>query len=340
MQMSGDEMPAMRQGEKNMGSFTRRILMMLGLVCPLSLATPSYAQDKPTIRVSSLTLPVFNPIVWNIMKARGFDAKNGFNLDIKAYPSISAFYAAFATGETDALVGGPTILQKLSLEGVPVKIIATGLTLSDLVIFARDPAIKSLADLRNKQLAIDMGGSQYQVVAMYANARGLKLGQDITVINGNFAVSRAQLEAGRVEAAMVIEPLATIILKQNPDWRIILNGNEAWTELTGQAGWEITAAMRADAIQRMPDTPKRLIAALQDVAQFIRSDTDAADKLANETVKLPPGILKAAVESKRWDFDVRPAWGPDRKVIWDMLQRAVAAGFYSKLPDEAIIYVP
>ena len=49
--------------------------------------------------VSSLTLPVFNPIVWNIMKARGFDAKHGFELDIKAYPSISAFYAAFSTGE-------------------------------------------------------------------------------------------------------------------------------------------------------------------------------------------------------------------------------------------------
>ena len=121
------------------------------------IATPR-AQDKPTIRVSSLTLPVFNPIVWNIMKARGFDAKNGFQLEIKTYPSISAFYAAFATGETDVLVGGPTILQKLYLEGVPVRIIGTGLTLSDLVIFASDPNIKSLADLKGKKLAIDMGG--------------------------------------------------------------------------------------------------------------------------------------------------------------------------------------
>jgi hypothetical protein len=46
------------------------------------------------IKVSSLTLPVFNPLVWNIMKARGFDAKHGFELDIHAYPSISAFTPA------------------------------------------------------------------------------------------------------------------------------------------------------------------------------------------------------------------------------------------------------
>jgi hypothetical protein len=52
------------------------------------------------------------------MKAKGFDAKNGFELDIHAYPSISVFYAGFATGETDALIGGPTIFQKLYQEGV------------------------------------------------------------------------------------------------------------------------------------------------------------------------------------------------------------------------------
>ncbi|MFL6972991.1 MAG: ABC transporter substrate-binding protein [Xanthobacteraceae bacterium] len=313
--------------------------LIAALVVALVSATAS-AQDKPRLRVSSLTLPVFNPIVWNIMKERGFDAKNGFELEIRPYPSISAFYAAFATGETDVLVGGPTILQKLYLEGVPVRIIATGLTLSDLVVFVRDPSIKSLADLKGKQMAADMGGSQYQMVAIYAGAKGLKLGREITIVNGNFAVSRAQLEAGRVDAAVIAEPMATSIMLQNPDWKVIFNGAEGWKELTGQDGWEIVTAMRADAIQRVPLAPKMMIAALQDVAGFIRTETDAADKLANETVKLPAGVLKSAVTGKRWDFDVRPALGPDRKAIWDMMERAVQAGFYEKMPDEKIIYVP
>ena len=85
------------------------------------LAPQAEAQQKPVIKVSSLTLPVFNPLVWNIMKARGIDAKHGFELDIHAYPSISAFYAGFATGETDALIGGPTIFQKLYQEGVQLR---------------------------------------------------------------------------------------------------------------------------------------------------------------------------------------------------------------------------
>jgi ABC-type nitrate/sulfonate/bicarbonate transport system substrate-binding protein len=204
-----------------------------------------------------------------------------------------------------------------------------------------DPNISKIADLKGKQLAADMGGSQFQVVKIYANAKGIELGKDITVVNANFAVARAQLEADRVEAALVIEPLASIILKQNPSWKVIFNGAEGWKEITGQDGWEIVPAMRTDAIQRIPAGPKMLLAALQDVANVLHKETDAADKIAVDTVKLPPGILKAAVDSKRLHMIVEPAWEPaTRKSIVDMMERAVKAGFYQKMPDDKIIYAP
>ncbi len=326
-----------------MTMFSRRSFAMLATACALAFigTTASHAQQRPKIAASSLTLPVFNPLVWNIMKARGLDAKHGFELDAKPYPSISAFYAAFATGETDVLIGGPTILQKFYQEGVPLRIFGTGFTLSDLVVFAKDPKINSLADLKGKQLAADMGGSQFQVIKMYANAKGIELGKDITVINANFAVARAQLEADRVEAALVIEPIASIILRQNPTWKMIFNGAQGWKEITGQDGWEIVPAMRADAIQRVPNAPKMLLAALQDVAKVMHSETDAADKIAVDTLKLPPGILKAAVDSKRLHMIVEPAWEPaTRKSIVDMMERAVKAGFYQKMPDDKIFYAP
>jgi ABC-type nitrate/sulfonate/bicarbonate transport system substrate-binding protein len=321
----------------------RGFAAVLACVAALTLgsALNAQAQQKPVIKVSSLTLPVFNPLVWNIMKARGIDAKHGFELDAKAYPSISAFYAAFATGETDVLIGGPTILQKLYQEGVPVRIIGTGFTLADLVIFAKDEKIKSLADLKGKQLAIDMGGSQFQVTKIYANAKGIDLGKDIITVNANFAVARAQLEAGRVDAALVIEPLASISAKQHPDWHVIFNGAQGWKEITGGDGWEIVTAMRADAIAKNPKAPQMLLAALQDVADVMHNDTAAGDKIANETLKLPPGILTAAVESKRLQMIIKPAWDPaTRKSITDIMERAVKTGFYEKMPDEKIIYTP
>jgi NitT/TauT family transport system substrate-binding protein len=325
-----------------MSVMSRRAFAAAAAALALSLAgTSAQAQQPPVIRASSLTLPVFNPLVWNVMKTQGFDKKNGFELDAKSYPSISAFYAAFATGETDVLIGGPTILQKLYYEGVPVRLVSTGFTLADLVVFTKNPQIKSLADLKGKQLAADLGSSQYQIIKIYTNAKGIDLGKDITVVNANFAVARAQLEADRVDAALVIEPLASIILKQNPDWKIIFSGAEGWKELTGEDGWEVAAAMRADAIAKNPKGPEMLVGALKDTAAFMNSNTAEADKIANETVKLPPGILTAAITSKRFNMIVQPAWEPKaRKELTDLMERAVKAGFYEKMPGNDIFYTP
>jgi len=305
-----------------------------------ALATPSLAQAKPKIKVGSLTLPVFAPIIINIMKAKGFDAKNGFEADVTVYPGFAAYYAGLATGEVDTLIGGPTYFQKLRLEGVPLQIIATGATLADLVIITKDPAIKSIADLKGKQLAADMGSGQFQILSIIAKSQNIDMAKDMTLVTANFAVARAQLAAGRVEAAMIIEPIATMMIKEDPSLKIIFNANDEWKKLTGFPGWELVYAMREDAIKKTATAPKIFLAALEDVSKFLVSDPDACDKIATETVKLPPGILKEAVLAKRWEFDAKPAWGAERKGIWDTFERAVAAGFHPKLPDEAIIYAP
>lgn len=318
---------------------TLGLAIALAPLVSTNLTTPARAQEKLTIKVSGLTLPVIAPLVWNIMKARGLDEKNGFTLAIQPYPSISAYYAGFATGETDVVLGGPTVIQKLYQEGVPARIVGTGFTLGDLVIFAKDPAIKSLADLKGKQIAMDMGSAQFQVVKIYALAKGIDLGKDIAVINANFAVARAQLEAGRVDAAMVIEPLASIITKQNADWKMIFNGAEAWKEITGETGWELVPAMRAGLIEKDPSAPKKLIAALQDVAKVIHEETAAADAIGAETTKLPPGILAAAIGSGRLQFTVKPLSDAGaRKSVKDMMDLAVKAGFYTQVPDDTIFY--
>jgi ABC-type nitrate/sulfonate/bicarbonate transport system substrate-binding protein len=324
-----------------------RILAAVGLALVLTITltitwavAPIAAQEKPKIKVGSLTLPVFAPIVVNIMKAKGFDAKNGFELEAVTYPSIAAYYAGLSTGEVDTLIGGPTFFQKLRLEGVPIKIVATGATLSDLLVLTADPSFKTLADLKGKQIAADMGSGQYQILAIYAASKGLDLKKDITIVNANFAVARAQLAAGRVEAAMVIEPIATMMMKENPSLKPVFEANKAWKELTGSEGWELVYAMREDSIKRVPAMPKMFLGALQDVSAFLKSSPDEADKIASETVKLPPGVLKEAVASGRWAFDAKPAWGDERKVIWNMLERAVQAGFHPKVPDETFIYVP
>jgi ABC-type nitrate/sulfonate/bicarbonate transport system substrate-binding protein len=314
----------------------------LAAALALAVAPAATAQEKVKIRAAALTLPVFNPIIVNLMKEKGLDARHGLDMEVKTVPSIAALYASLATGEVDTtVVGGPTVFQKMRNEGVPLRIVATIVPQSDLVIITANPGVKSLADLKGKTLAADMGSQQYQAVAIYGRSKGLTVGTDVTVVQASFPLARTQLAAGRVDAAMVIEPIATMMLKENPQYRMIFNGGEAWRELTGEEGWELVVPLREEFIKRAPGAVAKWIAALQDVQAFIKQNVDEADAIVARTVKLPPGIFKEAIASKRWVVDVRPAWGAkERKTIWDMFERAVAAKYLEKLPDEAIIYAP
>lgn len=298
------------------------------------------AQSAVTIRAASLTLPVVNPVVVNVIKAQELDSRHQVNLDIRAYPSISSFYAALATGEVDTLIGGPIVLQKLRNEGADVKIVSTMMRLSDLVVLARDPEIKTVADLKGRSLAADMGSQQYQVLALYAHELGMDLKRDATVMQANYALARGQLAAGRVDAAMVIEPIATAMLKEDEELKIIFNGDEAWAEITGAPGWELVAAMSGKFIDTAPEAVERWVAVLDEVAKFMHGHPEETDAIAARTAKLQPGLMSEILAEKRWEFEVHPAWGEERRTMQDMIDRAVAAGFISKPSDDGIFHVP
>ena len=55
---------------------------------------------------------------------------------------------------------------------------------------------------------------------------------------------------------------------------------------------------------------------------------------------MPSGVFKAGVQSGRLQFDVLPAAGAERDVIWGMFKVAVDTGYLPKLPGEDSIYQP
>src|SRR5260370_10073806 len=129
---------------------------------------------------------------------------------------MSAVDPALATGRGSTGVGGRFVLRRMGNEGWPPRITATGVRNSDWFIITADPSLKSLPDLKGKTLAADMGSQQYQVAAIYGRSNGLTLGTDITVVQASFPLARTQLAAGRGDSSRVIEPIATMMLLENP----------------------------------------------------------------------------------------------------------------------------
>jgi NitT/TauT family transport system substrate-binding protein len=314
-------------------------LAIAGVAAVLA-ASSAPAQEPVKVKIGRLGFPSLSTMMIDIVKDQGLDRKHGLDVEPVTLGAVSAYYAALATGEVDMVPAGPHVLQKMRLEGVPIKVALTYARLNALAVITADPAIKTIADLKGRSIAADMGSSEYQVLALYGKTQGVVFGKDVTVVQAGPPLARTQLQAKRVDAAMTWEPSATLTLRDNPQYRTILTGDTAWKSIAKADGWELIVAVREDFLKKSPDAIARLLRMFQDGQRFIKANLDDADRIVVGSVKLPAGIFKEAVASGRLVYDVLPAWEAERAVIWDMFKTAVDVGYLPKLPDEGAIYRP
>jgi len=317
----------------------------LGLgIAALALATGAAADAAELAKVNfaRLSFPSHVGMATDILKEQGFDRKHGLDVELRNFGAVGAFYAAQATGEADAGIGGPLVYQKMRLEGAPIRIIATLVDMTSMVVIAKDPAIRSLTDLKGKTIAAAVAASEYQVLSVVAKTKGLIMGKDVTVVPADPPLARTQLAAGRVDAAMTWEPAATLTMRDNPAYRVIFNAKQGWREITGKDGWLLVLGANETFIRRSPELIPRLVAAFRDVAQFMKTNPDDADRIISKSISLPPGAFKEMLLTPRVVFDVRPTTDPAaRDSIWEVIKVAVAEGFYKQpVPDQSILYVP
>ena len=107
------------------------------------------------------------------------------------------------------------VLQKMRLEGVPIKMVAAMVDMTSMSVIAKNPAIKSIADLKGKTIAADMASSEYTVLSLYGKHKGVGFGTDVTVVQAGPPLVRTQLAADRVDAGMTWEPTLTMTMRDN-----------------------------------------------------------------------------------------------------------------------------
>ncbi len=318
-----------------------RTLLFLGMAAVFTGQGAAGAAELTRIKMGNLAFPSLISVILSIVKDQGLDRKHGLELEMHPFAAPAAQLAAQATGETDAGPNGPLVLQKMRLEGAPLQVVTTLAGLSAMVVITRNPQVHSLADLRGKSLAADVGSAEFQILDTYARSKGLDLRRDLSLVPAGPPLARTQLSAARVDAAMTWEPTATLTMRDSPDYRVIMNGGTAWRQLTGQEGWELVISMREDFARGHPDAVARLVDVLQDARRFTTTNVDDADRIAAAAVKLPPGVLKEALRAGRIVSDPQPAWTPAvRDSLWTMFKAAVAGGFLKAMPEPAAIYSP
>jgi NitT/TauT family transport system substrate-binding protein len=330
----------MRRSTKPFGPWLSVVIMVVAAVAGAAAMAP--AQEPVRFKVANLGFPSHSAMIINVLKEKGFDRKHGVDVEVKVYGAVSAYYGSTASGETDGAPGGPLVFQRMRLEGVPLKIAATLVDMTSMSVVTKDPAIKTLADLRGKTIAADMASSEYSVLSLYAKKQGLALGKDVTVVQAGPPLVRTQLIADRVDAGMTWEPTATMTMRDNPAYRIIFNGKQAWREITGKDGWLLALGVREDWIAKNAAHLPRVIAAFDEAARYMVANPDDCDRILQQAIKLPPGAFKDMITAPRVVFRVIATSDPSaRETLWEVIKVGIAEGYFKEpVKDQAVIHVP
>src|SRR5208282_1700276 len=213
--------------------FRRGIWVLFAALCLLPVGSlAARAQPLTPVTIVVFSAPSLGAFLPPVIKAKNFDKQNG--LDI-SFPERTpdAYATEFNTGEFD--LGGSAAVLTVGLADVRGVKAAYLFNLFDYwgAVVTQRPDIKTLADIKGKQIAAARGTTNYSMFAWFAQQQGLAP-DSFTVVNTATPGLVGYALADRADAVQLWEPAYALVTAERPAIRTIdLNIAKVWRAFTG-----------------------------------------------------------------------------------------------------------
>lgn len=137
-------------------------------------------------------------------------------------------------GEHDYFASPLPVTAKLFNKGLDIKMtnaVAWGVG----TVVTSDPSIKTLEDLRGKEILMPLKSSPVDVFFQYfMDKKGMKAGKDYTLIDSNLVETSNMMVGGQAKYAVMIEPQISAAKVKNPDLVEAIHLEEEWEKIYGE----------------------------------------------------------------------------------------------------------
>jgi sulfonate transport system substrate-binding protein len=166
---------------------------------------------------------------------------------------------------------------------------------AEALVVPRDSALKSVADLKGKRVALNKGSNVHYLLVKLLEKAKLKY-TDITPVFLAPADARAAFEKGAVDAWAIWDPFLAAVEKQT--------GARQLADGTGVVDDFNYYLAQTDYARANPHVIRQLFANTQEAAQFVEADLPHAAALIAPLQGLDPAVVEASL--RRYRFGVVP----------------------------------
>ena len=304
----------------------------------------AFGQDKSGATgdvVEVVVLPGTQIFPVSVMQLKGFDRKHGFTVKEERVAGIQGALVRASTLQFHVQFHPWTTVPTLRSRGIDVVNVDATSNFSHPVLAKSDSKFKTWKDLKGAVVGLPgSGASASSVLFRYEMKKffGLDSG-DYNVRYGETGLLGGQLERGDIDAALMLEPLASKFLASG-QYRSIGGIGDAYKAATGSVPPYVNVMMNGKWAKENPDLAKRFLLALRETQQFMRNDAAIWPELGAKVGLSSDAEIKVLRQrvgqaiSTEWNDKIIDA---QTAIIQDMAKILPAGelGFPPEVPAEA-----
>jgi NitT/TauT family transport system substrate-binding protein len=314
----------------------------LELAGALILGDAARAADPAPGSPVPITIVVFTPpslgaVFPTIIKQQKYDIANGIDINFVERPP-DAYAAQFNSGEFK--VGGSASILILGLgatRGIKVSYLFNLFDYWSTVVTNR-PDIKTLADLKGREVAAAKGTTNYTVFEWFAQRAGVDP-KSIKVLNTATAGLLGYALADRADAVALWEPAYSMLIAKRPGIHTIdLDVAKTWSAYAGGALFpNLGVAAHQDWIDKNGELIPRLYRAYKQAAEWVVAHpAEAAPMVAPVKEESERKAIADMVRNNsRLAMNLYPA-SKATKEIEAVYRMGISVGLFKTAPDTAI----
>lgn len=318
----------------------RWINRSLAGVAMLALAIGgAQAQALHKMEIVVFGAPSLGAFLPPIIKAHKLDEKNGLDITFQTRPP-DAYAAQFNSGEFQ--IGGSAALLTVGLadlRGLKVSYLFNLFDFFGAVVTGK-PEIKTLADLKGKELAAASGTTNFKMVTWFAQQQKVDM-SEVKVVNTATPGLLGYALADRADAVQLWEPAYTTLLSKKPSLRTLdLDLEKSWRAFAG--GDKIPylgVAAHTEWVEKNKAVVPALYRTYKQAAEWVSANPAEAAKLVSPKADAAGlEVMEQLIRNNgRLGMNVQPA-GELRKEIEAVYRAGQSIGYLSKQPSPASVY--
>jgi len=243
----------------------------------LVLLTGCARRQAPEIRIAVGGAEQIVYLPTTLAQQLGFYEAEGVRVKLESFPGGAKSLQALLGGSADVVSGFYDHTLQMAAEGRRLKAFALMLHYPGMALVVapqKSGAIRRIEDLKGASVGVTAPGSSTHMLINYLLVKHGLTPADISAIGiGGGAGAAAAVERGKVDAAIVTDPVLTQILKRNPDLRILADARQASgvKEIFGTETYPASVFYSTtEWIERNPETAGKLARAMRKTLEWMQ----------------------------------------------------------------------